>query len=147
MQPYVPSLQPLTTPHTHPLGAELRMSTCGPADLDAAYLSALAQGREILDGGGCTRPQLRSLHAPAPPPSMSLALYPDPGPLALAPTLTRYTSSSPELDPQRRVRGGKARPQSAAKPTLQRWATSKCFNPTEEVNDGAAGNHPKVGSR
>lgn len=34
-------------------GAELRVSTCGPADLDAAYLSALAQGREMLDSGGC----------------------------------------------------------------------------------------------
>ena len=28
-----------------------------PADLDAVYLSALAQGREMLDGGGCAAPE------------------------------------------------------------------------------------------
>ena len=28
-----------------------------PADLDAVYLSALVQGREMLDGGGCVAPE------------------------------------------------------------------------------------------
>ena len=58
-------------------GAELRVSTCGPADLDAAYLSALAQGREMLDGGGCPAsepPRRNPTHD----------LRPDPGPIPVA---------------------------------------------------------------
>lgn len=61
----------------------------------------------------------------------------------------RYTSSSPELSPQRRANRGKARVQPPPKPQQRSWESSgKGLKPTEAVYDGAAGkqggNHPKV---
>ena len=92
--------------------------------------------------------QLPSRHAAFP--FVALALCdPGPGPSHFNYTSTRYTSSSPELSPQRSANRGKARVQPPPKAQQRSWESSgRGLKPTEAVYDGAAGkqggNHPKV---